>query len=99
MVKEARGVVQDVAVELAEGDNGLEGVAERVVGCDETGREERERAPERLSMVSKVLELPKSQRRLTAVMVSMQSTNASWVKYRESDSEYSFHSCPKRSCW
>lgn len=34
----------------------------------------------------------------TAVMVSMQSTNASCVRYRESESEYSFHSCPNKSC-
>ena len=33
----------------------------------------------------------------TAVTVSMHSTKGSEVKYRESESAYSFHSCPKRS--
>lgn len=35
---------------------------------------------------------------LTAVIDSMHSTNGSEVRYRESDSEYSFHICPKRFC-
>ncbi len=35
---------------------------------------------------------------LTAVTVSMHRTKGSEVRYRESESEYSFHSCPKRSC-
>lgn len=34
---------------------------------------------------------------LTTVIVSMQRTTVSEVKYRESDSAYSFHSCPNRS--
>lgn len=34
----------------------------------------------------------------TAVMVSMHSTKASCVWYRESESEYSFQSWPNRSC-
>ena len=34
----------------------------------------------------------------TAVIVSMQSTKGSCVKYRESESAYSFHSWPKMSC-
>lgn len=34
----------------------------------------------------------------TAVTVSMQRTNDSDVKYLESENEYSFHNCPKRSC-
>lgn len=35
--------------------------------------------------------------RRTAVTVSMQSTKGSEVKYRESESAYSFHSWPNRS--
>jgi len=35
---------------------------------------------------------------LTAVTVSMQSTNGSLVRYLESENAYSFQSCPKRSC-
>jgi hypothetical protein len=35
--------------------------------------------------------------KLTAVTVSMQSTNGSEVRYRESEKAYSFHSCPNRS--
>jgi hypothetical protein len=38
------------------------------------------------------------QGRQTAVTVSMQRTKGSEVKYLESESAYSFHSCPKRSC-
>lgn len=34
----------------------------------------------------------------TAVTVSMHKTNASEVKYLESEKEYSFHNCPNRSC-
>ena len=34
----------------------------------------------------------------TAVTVSMHRTNDSEVKYLESEKEYSFHSCPNRSC-
>ena len=34
----------------------------------------------------------------TAVTVSMHKTNDSEVKYLESENEYSFHSCPNRSC-
>ena len=34
----------------------------------------------------------------TAVTVSMHKTNGSEVKYLESEKEYSFHSCPNRSC-
>jgi hypothetical protein len=48
LVEEARGVVEDVAVELAEGDDELEGVAERVLGCDHVGCCEGEGAPKYL---------------------------------------------------
>ena len=34
----------------------------------------------------------------TAVTVSMHKTNASEVKYLESENEYSFHNCPNKSC-
>lgn len=35
---------------------------------------------------------------LTAVIVSMHRTKGSDVRYLESAREYSFHSCPNRSC-
>lgn len=41
VVKHACRVVQDVAVQLAKGDDGLQRVAERVVGRDETGGNKR----------------------------------------------------------
>lgn len=34
----------------------------------------------------------------TAVTPSIQNRNASEVRYRESEREYSFHSCEKRDC-
>lgn len=45
VVEHAGRVVEDVAVDLARGYDGLEGVAERVLGGDEPGDEEGERAP------------------------------------------------------
>ena len=40
----------------------------------------------------------KNKVRLTAVTVSIHNTNGSEVRYLESESEYSFHICPNRSC-
>lgn len=34
----------------------------------------------------------------TAVIVSIHRTKGSENRYLESESEYSFHSCPKKSC-
>ena len=48
MVEHAGRVVEDVAVELAQGYDGLQWVAERVLGDDEPGDEEGERAPAHL---------------------------------------------------
>jgi hypothetical protein len=48
VVKERSGVVQDVAVELAERDNELGRVAERVVDGDEVGSQKGAGAPEYL---------------------------------------------------
>lgn len=44
-VKRARAVVQDIAVQLARGDDDLQRVSERVLGDDEDGEQEGERAP------------------------------------------------------
>jgi hypothetical protein len=50
------------------------------------------------SMIAKTCVARTVKGKLTAVMLSMQSTNASRVKYRLSLKLYSFHSCPNRSC-
>jgi hypothetical protein len=49
VVEHGGSVVEDVAVELAERDDELEGVAEGVVVGDEAGANEREGTPEGLS--------------------------------------------------
>jgi hypothetical protein len=49
MIEHGGCVVENVAVELTEGDDELEGVAERVVVGDETGGDEGKGAPEGLS--------------------------------------------------
>lgn len=48
VVEQGRRVIQDVAVELAERDNELERVAERVVDGDQVGGDEGEGSPEGL---------------------------------------------------
>ena len=100
MVEERGCVVEHIAVELSERDDELSRVSERVVDGDEVGSDEGTGAPEDLEVWIKLRgqtgQITLGQR--TAVTVSMQSTKASWVRYRESLSEYSFHSCPKRSC-
>lgn len=45
MVEHAGGVVEDVAVELAQGDDDLQGVTQGAVHCDHVCHEERERSP------------------------------------------------------
>jgi len=55
VVKQGSGVVEDVAVELAERDDELGRVAERVVDGDEVGGEEGARAPEDLFLLSVVV--------------------------------------------
>lgn len=45
MVEHAGGVVEDVAVELAQRDDDLQGVTQGAVRCDHVCHEERERSP------------------------------------------------------
>lgn len=52
VVEQASRVVEDIAVDLAERHDGLEWVAERMISCNEGGREEGERAPENLHQLS-----------------------------------------------
>ena len=52
MVEQRGRVVQNIAVELTERDDQLQGVAERVVDGDQIGGDEGERAPKGLSTVS-----------------------------------------------
>ena len=82
MVEERGGVVQDVAVELAERDDELQRVAERVVDSNQVGGEEGERSPEGLSWISLGAkdQSTSAEARHTAVTVSMHKTNASWVR-------------------
>lgn len=49
LVKQARGVVEDVSVELAERHDDLERVPERMVDGNKSSREEGERAPSDLT--------------------------------------------------
>jgi hypothetical protein len=99
VVEHGGRVVEDVAVELAERDDELERVAERVVVGDENSADEGERTPEGLShQVSTRCDTRERARRHTAVTVSMQSTKASCVRYLESLKLYSFHSWPNKSC-
>jgi hypothetical protein len=48
VIEHACRIVQNIAVQLAERNDGLEGVTERVIGCDEAGGEEGEGTPEGL---------------------------------------------------
>lgn len=48
MIEHASSIVQDVAVELPEGNDDLEGVPERVVDGDKSGGHEGHWAPEDL---------------------------------------------------
>jgi hypothetical protein len=52
VVEHGGGVVEDVAVELAEGDDELERVAQGVVVSDERGGDEGEGAPEGLTLLN-----------------------------------------------
>jgi hypothetical protein len=80
-------------------------VAQGVVGGDQIDDEERQRTPAELATKSACrdssgtsLSGEREELLLTAVMLSMQSTLPSLVRYRESESEYSFHSWPKTDC-
>jgi hypothetical protein len=81
VVVEERGrVVENVTVELAQRDDELQRVAQRVVDGDEVGGEEGEGTPEGLrTSISKLF--PADARQIhTAVTVSMHKTKASWVR-------------------
>lgn len=91
-------IVEHIAVELAERDDELEGVAQGMIVGDQAGGDEGAGPPESLQTAVSVMAGSDEGRRLTAVTVSMQSTKASCVRYRESLRLYSFHSCPNRSC-
>jgi hypothetical protein len=97
---------------LADADDDLEGVAEGVRVRDEEREEEADGAPGELVLSLSVIGLgimvgewmvekrweKQGRGRQTAVTVSMQRTKGSEVRYLESESAYSFHNCPKRSC-
>lgn len=101
----ARGVVEHDAVEVAHAGHHLHGVAEGAVPHDAEGGVQAERSPYKLSrrlgpyssrfMVYWVRDMIG----LTTVMVSTETIKGSEVRYRESEREYSFHSCAKRVCW
>lgn len=99
VIEHAGCVVQDDAVELASADDHLKRVAQWVRDGDEACDDEAEGSPQELCASVDSGERGERDERHTAVMVSMHSTNGSEVKYLESDSAYSFHSCPKRSCF
>lgn len=52
VVKHAGGIVEDVSVYLAQGDDHLEGMAQRMVDGDEICKEEAQRPPADLSSIS-----------------------------------------------
>lgn len=79
MVEHAGRIVENAAVDLAGRDDDLEGVAQGVRGCDQSGDDEAERAPEELRGVS-VANDRGGKWRHTAVMVSMQRTKGSEVR-------------------
>lgn len=94
MVEKASRIVKNVAVDLSKRDDGLEWVAQRVLDGDQACDHVGERTPAYL--IGHICQLFMNQYgkacRLTAVMDSMQSTNAFCVRYRESERAYSFHS-------
>lgn len=79
MVEHAGGIVQNAAVDLAGRDYDLEGVAQGMRGCDKSGDDEAEGAPEELRGWSAVNDRGREWRH-TAVMVSMQRTKGSEVR-------------------
>ena len=102
MIEHAGSVIKNVPIYLTKGDNRLKRITEGMLGRDHQRNAEGQGAPAYLysQLVSK-----KHNRlnwafwwHFTAVTVSMHSTKGSDVKYLESDQEYSFHICPKRSC-
>ena len=81
VVVEQRGrVVENVAVELAQRDDELQGVAQGVVDGDEVGGEEGEGTPEGLPKSVNELFTADARQIHTAVTVSMHKTKASWVR-------------------
>ena len=70
--------------------------------CDEACDEKTEGSPRNLCLdvwisLEKLQNGVRVSQIRTAVIVSMQRTNGSFVRYRESDIEYSFHNWPNRS--
>lgn len=113
MIKHASGIVEDQAVDLSHADDDLQGVAEGVGGGDEGCDDEAEGTPCELFPARESAKTPTKnvkggvldgktldleRRKLTAVTVSIQSTNGSLVKYLLSLNAYSFHNCPNKSC-
>jgi hypothetical protein len=79
VVEHAGGIVQNAAVNLAGRNDDLEGVAQGVRGCDESGDDEAEGAPEELRGGLAANNRGRKGRH-TAVMVSMQRTKGSEVR-------------------
>lgn len=80
--------------------NDLEGIAQATGAGDGNGRCKAEWSPNSLKM-SRLGDRRNdeyAQVALTTVMASTQSMKGSDVKYRESDSAYSFHSWANKSC-
>ena len=98
----ARRIVQHISIKLSHGDDGLERVPQRVVAHNQACYDKAQRTPKDLLHRHVISSNPKCLRSgrttRTAVSVSMQRTKGSRVKYRESASAYSFHSCAKRVC-
>lgn len=70
-------------------------VAQGMPGCSEVRNSKAEWPPQKLQQLAVTRSFRYSTR--TTVIVSIHNTKVSEVMYRESDSAYSFHSCPKRS--
>jgi hypothetical protein len=102
-IEKTRGVVESIAVDLAERDDYLQRMAHGMLGGNASGCEKAERAPAELlspalcqltdesNVLEPEIEVP------TAVTASIHTRNASDLRYLESEREYSFHSSPKRS--
>ena len=103
MIEHAGSIVENETVDLADTDNDLERVSQRMRSCDKGCDNEAERSPCELcapilsALLSYCKERPRVIGTQTAVTVSMHSTNGSEVKYRESERAYSFHNCPNKS--
>lgn len=101
MVEQTCTVIQYVPIHLAKRDYDLKRMAERMGDEDEVGDEEGERTPCNLAHTLASFTSVRIGNRMvgirTAVIVSIHKTKGSCVKYLESEYEYSFHNCAKRS--